>query len=72
MMGCTVSDPLPDHCDVGYVSIVMDEGNSCRLIHAPQNVIDAVASLIRFVLDDWFHSMHQYDKNITFTIFIGN
>ena len=47
VMGCTVSDPLPDLGDVGYVCILMEEGNRCRLVHAPQNVTDAIVNLVR-------------------------
>ena len=46
-MGCTLSDPLPDLGDVGYVCVLMEEANKCRFIHAPKNVTDAVAKLVR-------------------------
>ena len=46
-MGCTVSDPLPDFEDVGYVCLVLESPNKCTFVHAPKKVIDAVEKLVR-------------------------
>jgi len=45
-MGCTVSEPLPDVGDVGYVCIIIESLNACRLIHPTKQIVEEISKMV--------------------------